>query len=69
MDEKADFRPQKFAVIGAGPVGCIVAAYLARGGHDVTLCDVVPQLVNAAHDPGIRHRRGGEFPPERCRGR
>ncbi|MFZ1954174.1 MAG: FAD-dependent oxidoreductase, partial [Desulfobacterales bacterium] len=44
MDEKDAFRPQKFAVVGAGPVGCIVAAFLARQGHDVTLCDVIPEL-------------------------
>ncbi|HDS16280.1 MAG TPA: 2-dehydropantoate 2-reductase [Proteobacteria bacterium] len=52
MSEKKEFK--KFAVIGAGPVGCIVAAYLARGGYEVTLCDVVPELVRAAVDPGIR---------------
>jgi len=53
MKSQSDFRPQKFAVIGAGPVGCIVAAFLARGGHEVTLCDVIPELVNPALDPGI----------------
>jgi 2-dehydropantoate 2-reductase len=53
MNEESDFRCRKFAVIGAGPVGCIVAAYLARGGHEVTLCDVVPELVQTAQDPGI----------------
>ncbi|MFZ0613290.1 MAG: 2-dehydropantoate 2-reductase [Desulfobacterales bacterium] len=53
MNEKADFRPQKFAVVGAGPVGCIVAAFLARKGHNVTLCDVVPELIEPALKPGI----------------
>jgi 2-dehydropantoate 2-reductase len=53
MSEDSGFRCQKFAVVGAGPVGCIVAAYLARGGYDVTLCDVVPALVEAARSPGI----------------
>ncbi|MBE0618194.1 MAG: 2-dehydropantoate 2-reductase [Proteobacteria bacterium] len=53
MTEESGFHCRKFAVIGAGPVGCIVAAYLARGGYDVTLCDVVPALVEAARDPGI----------------
>lgn len=52
MNQKKEFK--KFAVVGAGPVGCIVAAYLARGGYDVTLCDIVPELVNAAVDPGIK---------------
>lgn len=53
MSAKSDFSPQSFAVIGAGPVGCIVAAFLAKGGYNVILCDVIPDLVNAARDPGI----------------
>jgi len=53
MKAKSDFSPQNFAVIGAGPVGCIVAAFLAKGGYSVTLCDVIPDLVNPALDPGI----------------
>ena len=53
MSEKATFSPQSFAVIGAGPVGCIVAAFLAEGGYDVTLCDVIEDLVKPATDPGI----------------
>jgi len=53
MDEKLEFCPRSFAVIGAGPVGCIVAAFLARGGYDVTLCDVVPALIEPAMSPGI----------------
>ena len=53
MEGKADFCPQTFAVIGAGPVGCIVAAFLAKGGYEVILCDVVHELLNPALDPGI----------------
>jgi 2-dehydropantoate 2-reductase len=53
MDEKPAFCPRSFAVIGAGPVGCIVAAFLARGGYDVTLCDVIPALIEPAMSPGI----------------
>lgn len=53
METTGNFHPRSFAVIGAGPVGCIVAAFLAKGGHDVTLCDVVPELVKPALDPGI----------------
>ena len=53
MGQKGKFSPQSFAVIGAGPVGCIVAAFLAQGGHEVTLCDVIPRLVKPALDPGI----------------
>lgn len=53
MEDKSDFRPRSFAVVGAGPVGCIVAAFLAKGGYDVTLCDVFPDLLKPAIDPGI----------------
>ena len=53
MNKKAEFHPQSFAVVGAGPVGCIVAAFLAKGGYDVTLCDVIPKLIKPALDPGI----------------
>jgi 2-dehydropantoate 2-reductase len=48
-----NYCPKKFAVIGAGPVGGIVAAFLARGGYEVTLCDIVPELLAPALDPGI----------------
>jgi len=51
--EKADFNPRTFAVIGAGPVGCIVAAFLARAGNEVTLCDIQEELIRPALDPGI----------------
>ncbi|MFH1982858.1 MAG: 2-dehydropantoate 2-reductase [Pseudomonadota bacterium] len=54
MSEEPKFNPRKFAVIGAGPVGCIVAAFLAKGGYEVTLCDVIPALLAPALDPGIR---------------
>ncbi len=47
------FSPQSFAVVGAGPVGSIVAAFLARAGYRVTLCDVFPELTAPARHPGI----------------
>lgn len=50
---ETNYRPKKFAVIGAGPVGGIVAAFLAKGGFEVTLCDVVPELLAPALEPGI----------------
>ena len=53
MQEDNNYRPKKFAVVGAGPVGCIVAAFLSRGGCEVTLCDVQPSLLEAAMDPGL----------------
>jgi 2-dehydropantoate 2-reductase len=53
MNEESGYTPKKFAVIGAGPVGGIVAAFLSRGGYEVTLCDVVPALIEPALDRGI----------------
>jgi len=53
MNEKSEFNPQTFAVVGAGPVGCIVAAFLSQGGYEVILCDVVTDLLAPAKDPGI----------------
>jgi 2-dehydropantoate 2-reductase len=53
MSDNSTYHPQSFAVIGAGPVGCIVAAFLSKGGYDVTLCDVVPDLLEPAMSPGI----------------
>jgi 2-dehydropantoate 2-reductase len=54
MTQPSEFKPTRFAVVGAGPVGCIVAAFLAKGGFEVTLCDVVPALLAPALDPGIQ---------------
>ena len=53
MASQSNFRPRKFAVVGAGPVGCIVAAFLSKGGYEVTLCDVIPELTAPAVNPGI----------------
>lgn len=54
MPPDNSYKPKKFAVIGAGPVGCIVAAFLARGGYEVRLCDVQPALLEPALTPGIK---------------
>ena len=53
MKGESGFKPRSFAVVGAGPVGSIVAAFLAKGGYEVTLCDVIPDLIKPATDPGI----------------
>lgn len=47
------FEPRSFAVVGAGPVGCIVAAFLSKGGFRVVLCDVVQELTAPAVREGI----------------
>jgi 2-dehydropantoate 2-reductase len=53
MAAETEFRPQSFAIVGAGAVGCIVAAFLARSGYTVTLCDVVAELIEPATTRGI----------------
>jgi 2-dehydropantoate 2-reductase len=50
---ESDFNHKTFAVIGAGPVGCIVAAFLAKTGYKTILCDVIPELVLPALKDGI----------------
>ena len=53
MKKKSEFNPRSFAVIGAGPVGSIVAAFLAKGGYEVTLCDINSDLLKPAVGRGI----------------
>jgi 2-dehydropantoate 2-reductase len=53
MSGASNFSPQSFAVVGAGPVGCIVACFLTKGGYEVTLCDVIPDSLSPALDRGI----------------
>ena len=48
------FSPNKIAIIGAGPVGCVMAAAISNAGHEVVLCDLVKELLTPARDPGIR---------------
>ena len=48
------YQPTRFGVIGAGPAGGVLAAFLAKGGCEVTLCDLLPELLQPALDPGIR---------------
>jgi len=51
--ENPDFIAKRIAVVGAGPVGCIVAAFLSKGGHEVVICDVIPEMVDPAGTTGI----------------
>ncbi|MGD9345297.1 MAG: ketopantoate reductase family protein [Candidatus Aminicenantes bacterium] len=44
---------QKIGIIGAGPVGSIMAAYLARKGEDVFLVDIKQDLIAAIEASGI----------------
>jgi 2-dehydropantoate 2-reductase len=48
------FDFERIAVIGAGPVGSISAAYLARSGRSIFLSDVRPDRIEAVRERGIR---------------
>lgn len=48
----------KIAVVGAGAMGSIFGAALARGGHDVTLVDVAAPLVEKISAEGVTVVRG-----------
>jgi len=43
----------KIAIIGAGPVGGILGAYLARSGHYVVLCDILKDHLDAIKEDGL----------------
>lgn len=43
----------KFAIVGVGPVGGILAAYLAHAGHYVVSCDVQIPHLNAIKEQGL----------------
>jgi 2-dehydropantoate 2-reductase len=42
------------AIVGAGPIGCLLAAHLIRGGHQVTLCEINPSLRKTLLEKGIQ---------------
>ena len=50
---RAANRPQRVAVIGAGPVGQVVAAHLLSGGHEVVLIDVSATVRDEVNRRGI----------------
>jgi 2-dehydropantoate 2-reductase len=43
----------KIGIIGAGPVGSIMAAYLARNGENIFLIDIKEDLIGAVEKDGI----------------
>jgi 2-dehydropantoate 2-reductase len=50
----------RIAVVGAGAMGSIFGAALARGGHDVVLVDVAVPLVEKINADGVTIARGEE---------
>jgi 2-dehydropantoate 2-reductase len=51
----------KIAVVGAGPVGSILAAYMGRGGNEVTVIDVLKSFVEKIRIDGIHIEGFTEF--------
>ena len=50
----------RYAVWGAGAIGGVVGAGMARAGEDVLLVDVAPEHVKAMNDSGLVIRMAGE---------
>jgi 2-dehydropantoate 2-reductase len=44
----------RIAVVGAGPVGSIVTAYLTNGGHEITVIEVLQQIADKLRTAGLR---------------
>ena len=44
----------RISVIGAGALGCLHGVYLAEAGHEVTLIDIRPDIVEAIKRDGLR---------------
>ncbi|MFZ5584748.1 MAG: ketopantoate reductase family protein [Thermodesulfobacteriota bacterium] len=47
------FAPKNITVVGAGAIGGIVAAYLAKNGHDPVLVTKHPDAAALAQNPGL----------------
>ena len=59
MPDKQPFVPKTFAVIGAGRRGLYrVRISGQRGGYDVILCDVLPELLEPAIKTGESSSKG-----------
>ena len=50
----------KIAVVGAGAMGSLFGALLAKGGHEVWLCDIWQDHINALKQNGLKIEREGE---------
>jgi len=49
------------AIVGVGPVGGILAAHLARAGHDVVVCDIQVPHLNVIKERGLSITGVSEF--------
>jgi 2-dehydropantoate 2-reductase len=59
---------RKIGIIGGGPVGSIMAAYLTRGGEDVYLIDIREDLITAIEQQGIALTGAGDHFEARVKG-
>ena len=50
----------KIAVIGAGAMGSLFGALLAEGGHEVWLCDIWQEHIDAVRQNGLTIEREGQ---------
>jgi len=48
----------RIAIVGAGAMGCLFGGFLARAGEEVVLVDVVPEVVAALSERGVRLHEG-----------
>ena len=51
----------KIAVVGAGAMGSLFGALLAEGGHEVWLCDVWQDHIDAIHQNGLEVEFNGKI--------
>jgi len=51
----------KIAIVGAGPVGGILGAYLAHAGHYVVLCDIQKPHLDVIKERGLSITGGAEI--------
>lgn len=51
----------RFTIVGAGAIGGITGAYLARAGHTVQFVDVVAEHVQAINERGLRVSGRADF--------
>jgi len=49
-----DYSQLKIAIIGAGPVGGILAAHLAKNGQEIILVDILKHLIDAIRENGLK---------------
>jgi len=57
------------AIVGAGPIGCILGAHLAKAGHEVHLVDIMKDHLDRIASDGLlisgTKEMKVDFPPER----